>query len=310
MKCAVCRNEFGDGENCRHCGTDRVSGLGKYEGYTPKNSINEKHALASVPDVSKRQTTSTYIICYKCAETIPKESVYCPKCGIRLMVECPKCGHVYSSQYPICNQCGTEREKYIAEQKRLAEQRAIEERRRQEAERLRLEEQRRKEQEAERLRQEEQRRKEEEAEREKIRRQQIINTEWYQEAYDYMMKLCAIYRKKELMISFLYTFVATLLGILAMSLVGLFSYIDLPIIGLVCMSIIMAPLIIIAADNDYRRKKIAIIHKRMINRYIRKHDTFKFTLARKIVFHIIEDCGFRIYKKYIQDYILGAYNKL
>ena len=56
------------------------------------------------------------MICYNCdAHNLPEDSEYCPFCGIKLFVECPKCGHRHSSQFPICNKCGTDREKYLAE---------------------------------------------------------------------------------------------------------------------------------------------------------------------------------------------------
>ena len=67
------------------------------------------------------------MICYKCGNDIPSDSEYCPFCGIKLFVTCPKCGHTHSSQYPICNKCGTNRANYIAEQQRLKEERIIEE---------------------------------------------------------------------------------------------------------------------------------------------------------------------------------------
>ena len=223
MKCSVCGKEFGDGDNCQYCGTDRVSGLGKYDGYAPKNSSTNNDKQVSAPRTKKQSAnTNGYTLCYKCAEPIPDGSVYCPKCGTKLIVECPKCGHTYSSQYPICNQCGTDRVKYIAEQKRLAELRAAEEKRRQEeaerakaeqarrarlAEEARMAEERRK-QEAERLRLEEQRRLAAEAEKarkakerekkrqerlEKEKRKQeelaIMDTECYKEAYAYLYNM-------------------------------------------------------------------------------------------------------------------------
>ncbi len=212
MKCAVCGKEFGDGDNCQYCGTDRVSGLGRYDGYAPKNSVNNKQTSSSIQNSPKHSTDSGYTICYKCAETIPAGSFYCPKCGIKLIVECPKCGHAYSSQYPICNQCGTDREKYIAQEKQLAILHAIEEKRRKDeeerkkAEQARLAEARRAEElrrkEAERLRQEERRREEEAAmkakqeaecrrlQRERKIEQAITSTDCYKEALRYIIQLC------------------------------------------------------------------------------------------------------------------------
>lgn len=79
------------------------------------------------------------MICYKCGNDIPSDSEYCPFCGIKLFVTCPKCGHTHSSQYPICNKCGTNRVNYIAEQQRLKEEELRSEKQRIE-ERKRIEE--------------------------------------------------------------------------------------------------------------------------------------------------------------------------
>ena len=68
------------------------------------------------------------IICWACGEVIPADSKYCPLCSTELFVKCPKCGHEYSSQYPSCNQCGTNREQYLKEEKERQEQKAEEER--------------------------------------------------------------------------------------------------------------------------------------------------------------------------------------
>ena len=61
------------------------------------------------------------IVCYNCGEIIPADSKYCPYCSTSLYVTCPKCRHEYSSQYPACSQCGTNRNDYIEKQKELAE---------------------------------------------------------------------------------------------------------------------------------------------------------------------------------------------
>jgi hypothetical protein len=61
------------------------------------------------------------MICYKCSEVIPDDSIFCPYCGIKLFVKCPKCGYEYSSRFKICNQCGTYRERDL-EKTRILEQ--------------------------------------------------------------------------------------------------------------------------------------------------------------------------------------------
>ena len=54
---------------------------------------------------------------------IPLGSTYCPVCGKKLLVTCPKCGHEYSSQYPVCSKCGTNREEYNERKRREEEER-------------------------------------------------------------------------------------------------------------------------------------------------------------------------------------------
>ena len=101
---------------------------------------------------SQMQTQSQMMFCYKCNNVIPSNSTFCPYCQIKLFVECPKCGTKYSSQYPACNNCGTNREEYLRAQRWEQERKEAIER---ENRRKRLEEERRrKEAEAEKERQE------------------------------------------------------------------------------------------------------------------------------------------------------------
>ena len=107
------------------------------------------------------QTQPQMMFCYKCNNVIPGNSTFCPYCQIKLFVECPKCGAKYSSQYPACNNCGTNREEFLQMQRREAERKAAierENRRRQE-----IEERKRKEAEEEKERQERLKRYEREA---------------------------------------------------------------------------------------------------------------------------------------------------
>ena len=62
---------------------------------------------------SQMQSQPQMMFCYKCNQVIPADSKFCPYCQIELYVICPKCGVKYSSQYPICNQCGTNRQEYL-----------------------------------------------------------------------------------------------------------------------------------------------------------------------------------------------------
>jgi hypothetical protein len=112
MECSICHKEFGNGAFCQHCGSDRISGLGNYHGYSP--SDNDSVENGSGKDYYNGITSGS-IVCYSCGKTIPADSKFCPVCSKELFVTCPKCGHEYSSQYPACNKCGTNREKYEEE---------------------------------------------------------------------------------------------------------------------------------------------------------------------------------------------------
>lgn len=131
MKCSICKNEFGIGETCQHCGTDKVVALGNYNGYEAPVSgayNNSSTASASQP----KMVTVDSMVCHACGEIIPASSKFCPHCSHSLWVECPKCGKTYSSQYPACSECGTNRKEYIEKQQQ--------EKRMQEMERRRYEE--------------------------------------------------------------------------------------------------------------------------------------------------------------------------
>lgn len=61
------------------------------------------------------------MVCYKCRKSIPAYSIFCPYCSIALYVKCPQCGVEYSSQYPACSLCGTNREAYYEQQRQELE---------------------------------------------------------------------------------------------------------------------------------------------------------------------------------------------
>lgn len=110
MKCAVCGKEFGYGTNCQNCGVDRVTGLGNYNGYSSPSNGGKNQGAVGEPK-------TTNMVCYSCGEIIPSDSKFCPFCSKELYVICPQCGHKYSSQFPACNQCGTNRVKYFEREK-------------------------------------------------------------------------------------------------------------------------------------------------------------------------------------------------
>lgn len=95
-------------------------------GVTPDNDYSQ---TVSQPQPSFQPIPqSQMMFCYKCNNVIPENSRYCPYCKVELYATCPKCGQKYSSQYPICNQCGTNRQEYLELQKK--EQERIERRKR------------------------------------------------------------------------------------------------------------------------------------------------------------------------------------
>ena len=196
MKCNVCGQEFGYGAYCQHCKADRITALGNYSGGynvpdAPKNVTSNTNTGGSTPTSGYYSNNDSYnsskpsgsgnsgeqfMVCYNCTNVIPADSEYCPCCGTKLFVGCPKCGHRYSSQYKICNKCGTNREGYLKEQ-RILEERRQEEERKKEAERKRQLEKERK---LEQQRREEERRRQEEVRRretEEKRRQEQLRIE-------------------------------------------------------------------------------------------------------------------------------------
>lgn len=116
MKCSNCGKEFGTGTHCQHCGVDRVTGLANYNGY---NNSGDSSGYNSSNFGGSPKTT----VCYACSEIIPLGSTFCPICGKKLLVACPNCGHEYSSQYPVCSKCGTNREEYNERKRREEEER-------------------------------------------------------------------------------------------------------------------------------------------------------------------------------------------
>ena len=116
MRCSNCGKEFGTGTHCKNCGVDRVTGLANYNGYNNSGNSSEYNS----PNYGGNPRTT---VCYACGEIIPLGATYCPVCGKKLLVTCPNCGYEYSSQYSVCSECGTNREKYIERKRREEEER-------------------------------------------------------------------------------------------------------------------------------------------------------------------------------------------
>lgn len=86
---------------------NKISDKAVWDELTPSEDENISPAPFSQP------TQPQMTFCYNCNQVIPANSVFCPWCQIELFVICPKCGNKYSSQYPACNQCGTNRTEYL-----------------------------------------------------------------------------------------------------------------------------------------------------------------------------------------------------
>lgn len=110
MKCSICGKEFGSGTNCQNCGVDRVTGLANYSGYDGHTRSSNPISLEKTEYAANKITA-----CYACGEIIPEGSTFCPYCKKKLLTTCKKCGNTYSTQYSVCNKCGTDRYEYHKE---------------------------------------------------------------------------------------------------------------------------------------------------------------------------------------------------
>ena len=86
MKCSVCGKEFGTGNNCQHCGSDKFTGLGNYSGYNaPIGNGNIPIQTEGIDSQSANYMLQTenvgVIACYACGEIIPADSKFCPYCS-------------------------------------------------------------------------------------------------------------------------------------------------------------------------------------------------------------------------------------
>ena len=117
MKCSVCGKEFGEGTNCQYCGVDRVTGLANFGSY---GTSDYQRTNTSHNDLIYNSPKT--MVCYACNEIIPSNSEYCPYCKKKLYETCPKCSATYSSQFKVCNKCGTDRREFLNRQRKEEEQ--------------------------------------------------------------------------------------------------------------------------------------------------------------------------------------------
>lgn len=177
---------------------DKISEKAVWDELVP--SEDEKISSASFGQSAQAQM----MFCYKCNQVIPANSAFCPWCQTELFVTCSKCGNKYSSQYPACNQCGTNREAYMQELKRLEAKRIEEERIRNERikEQQRIDEEKRRERERlERIEQEKRSRSQSIAQEQLRKRfisedQEIIETIEYRKAKEFLSEFEVYYDKQ------------------------------------------------------------------------------------------------------------------
>lgn len=154
---------------------------------------NEASLASSQPQM---QTQPQMTFCYKCNNVIPGNSKFCPYCQTELYVVCPKCGEKYSSQYPSCSQCGTNRKEYLELQRREQERKMAAERERQRYQE-KLERERQAKELQERLKVYEQKEKEkQEKENYRIKNEEIKKTKEYELIYSMFCELFKTYDKK------------------------------------------------------------------------------------------------------------------
>jgi len=146
--CAKCGHDINAGaEFCPYCGNriqknvDPISAGARYEHYEEKeDNIEEKahwdgHAPSGsspTPSIISKATPAS-MTCFKCGNTIPIDSKFCPVCQVRLFEVCPKCGHKFSAKYANCNECGTNREEFLKLLKEREEEQELQRRRQEEA---------------------------------------------------------------------------------------------------------------------------------------------------------------------------------
>lgn len=171
------------------------------------NKVSEKAVWEGsiTPDVdapsmgSQLQAQPQMMFCYKCNNVIPGNSKFCPCCNIELYITCPKCGVKYSSQYSICNQCGTNREEYLLAQRREQERRDAIERENKRRQEIIEREKREKEQQEALDRQFHENYRKKLRERYERQKEQILNSREYQSTYSILKESLESWRRRHIM---------------------------------------------------------------------------------------------------------------
>lgn len=283
---------------------DKVSEKAIWEGSIPSENENTQFS-------SFQQSQPQMMFCYKCNNVIPGNSKYCPCCKVELFTTCPKCGAKYSSQYHICNQCGTDRDEYLQAQRIEQEKKeAVEREMRRKKE---IEERKRKEAEAERERQEMLRRYEQEANKKKQKKayvaenNEITKTAEYKSAYSALKEIFAnafeMHNKKCKLMGFLSILCSVLMFIPFIILcciqgvpnIGFFVATGIPFILLI--------LLIIPYNKVYHDRTIYL--KKCYTQYISDKDNYDeglltqdlIDMAKYQGFYRLSDCCIVAYRE-------------
>ena len=212
---------------------DKVSEKAIWEGSIPSEDGNTQ--FSPFP-----QSQSQMMFCYKCNNVIPGDSRYCPYCQVELFTTCPKCGAKYSSQYPACSKCGTNRQEYLQAQRREQERKeAIERENRRQKEiqerKIQEEEQRRKKEQDERERQERLKAYAQQADEQRQKdayiaaNVKIMETNEYKIAYSLLSKAIEDYEKRLLCRLVLLFVIIIMVAFLIHYILGFILMIILPI---------------------------------------------------------------------------------
>lgn len=95
---------------------DKVSEKVIWENYNPSDDS------ISITAHAESFKQPQMVFCWKCGKSIPLNSTFCPWCQTELYTKCPKCGERYSSEYPSCYKCGTNKEMFLLEQTKKKEE--------------------------------------------------------------------------------------------------------------------------------------------------------------------------------------------
>ena len=251
-------------------------------GITPDNDFTP--SMSQSQSAFQPMSQPLMIFCYKCNNEIPSNSKFCPYCEIELYTICPKCGVKYSSQYPACSQCGTNRQKYIESQIREKEKAEAEKR----EERLRQEKLEQERQEQERQEQE--------------RKEQIKDTKEYQSTYSILKESLGSLNDK-FKIPLLLSPFFLIISVIAFSLSGEESAI------LVLFGFVLAGLCLLWAEILERRSIDTEKREKSILQYLKKNNCDYNKDMLTYVLNKMRDSSYKDVEDNLSEWCIEAYIK-